>query len=96
MKIISETFPKLKIFNEKFNAFITLTEEKAAQQAEESKKRIEAGKRLPLDGILVAVKDNFCTKDVRTTCASRYASVFIESRCSEYPKTQELFVFLEC
>lgn len=70
-EIISSTFPKLKSFNKKFNAFITLTEDVAKKQAGESSKRIAAGQKLPLDGVLVAVKDNFCTKDISTTCASR-------------------------
>lgn len=70
-EIVAATFPKLKSFNKKFNAFITLTEDVAYKQAEESSKRIAAGQKLPLEGVLVAVKDNFCTKDVPTTCASR-------------------------
>lgn len=59
------------MFNEKFNAFITVSEVHARKKAEESSRRIAAGEKLPLDGVLVAVKDNFCTKNVRTTCASR-------------------------
>lgn len=71
IEIASDVFPKLKTFNQKYNAFITLTEDKASRQAEESSIRIQSGKKLPLDGVLVAIKDNFCTKDVPTTCASR-------------------------
>ncbi|KAL7035472.1 hypothetical protein ACKWTF_008394 [Chironomus riparius] len=38
--------------------------------------RINDGKKLPLDGILVSVKDNFCTKSVPTTCASKMLKNF--------------------
>ncbi|SPD72839.1 Glutamyl-tRNA(Gln) amidotransferase subunit A [uncultured Desulfobacterium sp.] len=60
------------------NAFITLSPETALRQADEADKRISAGKRLsPLDGIPVAVKDNICTKGIRTTCGSDILSNFI-------------------
>lgn len=79
IEIVSDVFPKLKSFNKKFNAFITLTEDVAKKQAEESSRRITAGTKLPLDGVLVAVKDNFCTKNVPTTCASKYARLIKRS-----------------
>lgn len=68
--LISE-LPRIATFNEKFNAFTTLTKDVTEQKLKESSSRFEAGKSLPLDGIFVAVKDNFCTKNVPATCASR-------------------------
>ncbi|KAM6969087.1 glutamyl-tRNA(Gln) amidotransferase subunit A, mitochondrial [Tautogolabrus adspersus] len=54
------------------NAYITVTEELALKQAQEAETRLLQGKsRGPLDGIPFAVKDNFCTENIRTTCASR-------------------------
>lgn len=64
-------FAKIKTFNKKYNAFVTLTEEQAAKKAEESAQRLISGNPRPLEGVFVAVKDNFCTKDVSTTCASK-------------------------
>ncbi|XP_004696289.1 glutamyl-tRNA(Gln) amidotransferase subunit A, mitochondrial [Echinops telfairi] len=53
------------------NAYITVTEEVALKQAEESDKRYAKGQSLgDLDGIPVAVKDNFSTSGIETTCAS--------------------------
>ncbi|XP_070697939.1 glutamyl-tRNA(Gln) amidotransferase subunit A, mitochondrial [Pempheris klunzingeri] len=54
------------------NAYITVTEELALKQAQEAESRLLRGApRGPLDGIPFAVKDNFCTENIRTTCASR-------------------------
>jgi aspartyl-tRNA(Asn)/glutamyl-tRNA(Gln) amidotransferase subunit A len=53
------------------NAFITLTPEQALESADLADERLRANSPAsPLDGIPVAVKDNICTKGVRTTSAS--------------------------
>ncbi|XP_053316619.1 glutamyl-tRNA(Gln) amidotransferase subunit A, mitochondrial [Spea bombifrons] len=60
------------------NAYITVTEEAALKQAAEADKRFSRGQPLGLlDGIPVAVKDNFSTKGVETTCASRMLKGYI-------------------
>lgn len=62
----------------KLNAFITVTNDKAQSQAENSNSRFSAKKPLSeLDGIPIAIKDNFCTKDVKTTCGSKMLENFI-------------------
>ncbi|XP_056151913.1 glutamyl-tRNA(Gln) amidotransferase subunit A, mitochondrial [Lampris incognitus] len=54
------------------NAYITVTEELALKQAQEAESRLLKGApKGPLDGIPFAVKDNFCTENIKTTCASR-------------------------
>ncbi|XP_057714821.1 glutamyl-tRNA(Gln) amidotransferase subunit A, mitochondrial isoform X1 [Corythoichthys intestinalis] len=58
--------------NQHLNAYITVTEELALKQAQEAETRLLQGTpKGPLDGIPFAVKDNFCTRNVKTTCASR-------------------------
>lgn len=63
---------------ENLNAFVTLTEELGAKQAVEVDAALSSGRhgRLPLAGVPVAVKDNFCVRGVRTTCGSRMLKSF--------------------
>ena len=69
---VNSSLNRINELNKNLNAFITLTDDVARKKADESAQRIVNGKRLSaLDGILIAVKDNFCTKGIRTTCASK-------------------------
>ena len=62
-------------------AYLTVDAEGALLAARASDERRRRGESLgPLDGIPYSVKDNFCTKDLRTTCASR----MLESYCPPY------------
>ena len=57
---------------EKINAYVTVRREEALSQAEEIDKKIQRGEMdSPLMGIPIAVKDNICTKGVKTTCSSK-------------------------
>ena len=56
--------------NDKINAYITICREKALAQAEEVQKKINSGELTSaLAGVPIAIKDNICTKDIKTTCA---------------------------
>ncbi|XP_071404943.1 glutamyl-tRNA(Gln) amidotransferase subunit A, mitochondrial [Pithys albifrons albifrons] len=60
------------------NAYITVAEETALKQAEASEERYKRGQPLGvLDGIPVAVKDNFNTAGIETTCASNMLRGYI-------------------
>jgi aspartyl-tRNA(Asn)/glutamyl-tRNA(Gln) amidotransferase subunit A len=52
------------------NAFITETPEMALSMATASDQRLKAGDGGALEGVPLAIKDLFCTKDVLTTAAS--------------------------
>lgn len=60
------------------NAFITETPDLALEQAKASDAKRAAGSPLgALEGIPIANKDLYCTKDVRTTAASKILSNFV-------------------
>jgi aspartyl-tRNA(Asn)/glutamyl-tRNA(Gln) amidotransferase subunit A len=59
------------------NAFVLETAEIAADMAKASDARIAKGEAKPLDGIPIAVKDMFATRDVRTTACSHILDNFV-------------------
>lgn len=62
-----------------FNSYITVLEEEAYSQAEEVQKRIVDGELSwsPLAGVPMAVKDNICTKNIKTTSASKMLANYV-------------------
>ena len=58
------------------NAFITETPERALDMAAAADERLGRGEGRALDGIPIAVKDLFCTRDVLTTAASHILDGF--------------------
>lgn len=62
--------------NPKLNAYITLTPERAAKDAEAADARIAKGEAGALEGIPLGIKDLFCTEGVQTTAASHMLEGF--------------------
>ncbi len=54
-----------------FGAYNTVCEEEAINMAKCADERIAKGESTPLLGIPMAIKDNICTKDIKTTCSSK-------------------------
>ncbi|MDE4542431.1 Asp-tRNA(Asn)/Glu-tRNA(Gln) amidotransferase subunit GatA [Thermoanaerobacterium sp. R66] len=70
LKRINEIEPKV-------DALICETEDFALKRAEEADKMIKDGNINDLTGIPVVIKDNMCTENIRTTCASKMLEDFI-------------------
>jgi aspartyl-tRNA(Asn)/glutamyl-tRNA(Gln) amidotransferase subunit A len=76
--------------NRHLNAFITETFDLAVEQAKKTDEKIAKGADLnDLEGIIIGVKDLFCTKNVRTTCASKMLENFVPTY--ESTVTQKLW-----
>ncbi|WP_263260382.1 Asp-tRNA(Asn)/Glu-tRNA(Gln) amidotransferase subunit GatA [Pseudomonas sp. RIT-PI-S] len=67
---------RIEALGPRLNAFITVTEDHAIEQARAADARRAAGENGPLLGAPLAHKDLFCTRGIRTSCASRMLDNF--------------------
>ena len=62
---------RIEALDPRLNSFITVTAERAVEEARRADDARRRGKAGVLTGVPVAHKDVFCTRGVRTTCGSR-------------------------
>jgi aspartyl-tRNA(Asn)/glutamyl-tRNA(Gln) amidotransferase subunit A len=68
---------RIERFDGTLNAFITVTAERALEQAAAADRRLASGEAGPLLGLPIAHKDIFCTAGVKTSCGSRMLDNFV-------------------
>src|SRR5690606_35224024 len=77
-EVVQEYINRISKLDDKIGAFITVCADEALEKAEDMDKKLQRGEDIgPLGGIPVAVKDNICTRGIRTTCASRMLEDFV-------------------
>ena len=78
-EIVESIISRIKELDNTIKAYITLTEEQALKKAAEIDNQTD-GERFSesaLLGIPAAIKDNICTKNIKTTCSSKMLQDFI-------------------
>jgi aspartyl-tRNA(Asn)/glutamyl-tRNA(Gln) amidotransferase subunit A len=71
-------FQRIAAVDDKVRAYVTLARESALAQAKKADEMLKGNQiASPLLGIPIAIKDNFLTRGLRTTCASKILGDFV-------------------
>ena len=77
VQLTEAVFSRIDQVEDRVQAFVHLSREKALQQAKDADARIAAGEEAPLLGVPIALKDLICTEGSRTTCSSKILDQFV-------------------
>ena len=71
-------FEKIEKYDTTYHCYNTLCKDEAYDRADEVQKGIDEGKYTsPLAGVPIGIKDNICTKGIKTTCSSKILCNFV-------------------
>jgi aspartyl-tRNA(Asn)/glutamyl-tRNA(Gln) amidotransferase subunit A len=77
-ELAAEFYGRIDRRNAELNAYLTLSPERAYEQADRVDAGIARGEELPpLAGVPIAIKDVISTQGIRTTCASKMLETYI-------------------
>ncbi|HHV29642.1 Asp-tRNA(Asn)/Glu-tRNA(Gln) amidotransferase subunit GatA [Acetivibrio mesophilus] len=78
VELTQSLLDRINAVDAKIESYITVLGDEALNRAKKVQERIDKGEAVsPLAGIPMALKDNICTKNVKTTCASKMLNNFI-------------------
>ena len=77
LELTRSVLGRIAAVDDRVKSFVTVTGEKAEQQAKAADERIARGETGLLTGVPVVIKDVLCTEGVRTTCSSRMLENFV-------------------
>lgn len=76
--VLDSIYNRIDAIDKDINAYITLTKESAYERANILQTKLNSGEDIGyLGGVPIAIKDNICTKNVKTTCASKMLENFV-------------------
>ena len=76
-EVLDSVYKRIEEVEPKVGAYITLTKNEAYKRADELQEKLDKGEDIGLlGGVPIAIKDNICTKNVKTTCASKMLENF--------------------
>ncbi|MBI4278295.1 MAG: amidase, partial [Armatimonadetes bacterium] len=71
VEVTEACLARVERYDRALNAFVTVTADRALEDARRAEKEINGGRRKgPLHGIPIALKDIFATRGIKTTCSS--------------------------
>lgn len=74
---VLSVFDTIEKKDKDINAYVSLCKEEALKKAEEIQAKIDDGTLTsPIAGVPVSIKDNICTKGIKTTCSSKILGDF--------------------
>ncbi len=76
-ELTKEYLKRINKIEPKLHAFVTVTEERALEDAQKADDLLATGADFPLLGIPFSIKDNFLTTGIRTTASSNVLDKFI-------------------
>jgi aspartyl-tRNA(Asn)/glutamyl-tRNA(Gln) amidotransferase subunit A len=78
VEITQAVLKQIETVEPKVKAFLSVTADQALATAKEVDAKIAAGETIGiLEGIPIGIKDNLCTKGIKTTCASQILANFV-------------------
>lgn len=78
VEITQEALDRIQALEPKLHSFLSVTSEHALEQARQVDAKIARSEEIGLlAGIPIGIKDNMCTKGIRTTCSSRILENFV-------------------